>query len=605
MPKEFRNFSVRTAIIFLAAMAIFIAHGRSTAMGQELLGWVEDQAVMAGVVQNIDAIQDYAKRIDEFDNKYWRGIRALLFDPRFPLLDEEQVEVFHKVARDLLDVLDEIQEIAFVVHDISDKEIRLTVLIKSSTAGEQQGLVNRAINGLVKTSEGEHFAEGWVKASIKNLGVGQAGEWLLVSNSRKDMEELQKRIQGEGASGFRSMRDSRRFKLAEAGMQGTTAGNTVLSLFGNPKRLRSFFPAVTDEQWKAYRIEEMPSFGLRITLLSENPESSANANKPVTGKSLWAMIDCTVTLTYPPVGLGLYIDSSRPLDAFPDFPDPPTWCRAEYFDPEARFNAQKAIYEARSDKEKPTYEEIVVERNGEKYFSKIAEWRKCMTDADIQAVHHSEDPSKSWSLIMKPVKSAPASQAFAQAIVDRSNGFLRSSSGPRYYERVDCPFGLLYSERGNKTSIFVNDKWIIQGGQAGIMKMAGILENPDDRPVENEMTNILELIRRKSGIRGETFLFEYSSIKAEQSVYLNIETEMIQKKVMDRFQGSAFNDEMDRISDLPVNEYGYRAELTTRAERDSILGILFMLGITESLGDRVTVYSRTQDQLRIVRGFFR
>ncbi len=591
----------RFYLALLAPSLLFTGIQSRLCQGDEVLDWLDDNAALVAVASRPDLIVAAANDTDRWWNENWSGVGELFLHSEFPIIAIEQVESAQRIWTEVTELLENVDEVAFVAHSIGLNDLRFSLLIKS----DQEEAVSSVLDGLITSFSGVDSGGplGFLR-SIDNISFKKAGNWLVVSNSQPHLNAIAARIVGNAAgnSSFRSMTASRKYQMVEQFFLNAPEDYAVLRLFGNPARLRPLFVDISDERWRALQINELPSFGVQVLLF---PRDNASEGSEAT-EDLWLAIDGAVNFTVPLTGLGALVDSFRPIDIAVETPWEVAYAKVKAFDPGKSFAAEKVLFEDAPDT--ASYEEYLRSRYPEEYFGDIVASRLRRTD--LQAIFGIEaNPSGtevSGSMVLERVNSRSEAEDYFRGLVERTND-LPISADEKYQQNDTDGDDLVFAKPsgggdkpGAAEAVVLTQEWHMQGKMRHLMDMRDFLEE-DSRDSQCDVEPQLRRLERESNIRNAPFMVEWRSMK----VGVSHATQFEYDRLLQKYPGNDGWEKRHAVLDEPDNEYGYRMTIESVEDRDAVLAMLIRKAIARSIGDMLTHYSWNGTQLRIVRGFYR
>ncbi len=184
---------IKLAFNTVVLLSYFIC-GTVFSQDPSFLDYVEQNAVIAGNLQNIDRLLDEASSIERFQNEYTDAVASLLFDEEFGLVSAEQQETLNDSIQELEGALRSCEEVFFIVHELSDKHISLSVALRLAKKEDKTeftktiNLINTGLTAILKEAE-----KVLQTGSPIQFSLSDAGDWLILSNDKSAAAKLNNR----------------------------------------------------------------------------------------------------------------------------------------------------------------------------------------------------------------------------------------------------------------------------------------------------------------------------------------------------------------------------------------------------------------------------
>ena len=557
------------------------------------LKYVEENAVLAGDLKNIGLVLDEAFNIERFQNNYTDAVSTLLFDEEFGLVSEEQSEKLVESMDELQSVLRSCEKVFFIVHELSDKHIGLSVAFQMAKGEDKTDfvktikIVNSALTAVLNEASKVFDAESPIQFSLK-----ETGDWFILSNDDAAVEKLMSQL-GEDAGNYRSMSESRKYKRAVAGLKGRKDSRCVASFFGNPSKLRSLFSYIDDKTWDSYRVGELPSFGAKVYLLPENDEAS--------GSDLWLAFEATISKTQPAVGIGKYLNSFLPLKKIPELPGSIVSMSVESFDPKLRLDANNELTKSVKD---TSFVEDLASRFNPDVFGDVEQSIALRCNSTISVTYKAETYQGLHNLWIERVSSANGAGMYFDGRVKSNNKAY--SAKEQKFEAVEGRPGLFQAKinqdaqsRPFAESMFLGENYFVTGRFVDVNSF--VEDCLAGGPVDWTETcnNEHECIGKYLKLGPNVCLFQRVGWeRALDSASLKEDAVI---KQMFR------NDPPKFIKTITAkeNEFGVRFDVDDPKTRREALKIAVAKSAIKCLGNRVVFLENENERLRLVGGLTR
>lgn len=557
------------------------------------LKYVEENAVLAGNLQNIGLVLDEAINIERFQNNYTDAVSSLLFDEEFGLISEEQSEKLKDSMKELEGVLRSCEQVFFIVHGLSDKHIGLSVAFQKAKSEDKTEFVKtiKIVNGALTAVLNEASKVLDAKSPIQ-FSLRETGDWLILSNDDGAVEKLMSQL-GEDAGNYRSMSESRKYKRAVAGLKGRKDSRCVASFFGNPSKLRSLFSNIDDKRWHSYRIGELPSFGAKIYLLPENDEAS--------GSDLWLAFEATISKTQPAVGIGKYLNSFLPLKKIPELPGSVVSMSIESFDPKLRLDANGELTKSAKD---ISFIEDLASRFNPEVFGDVEQSIALRCNSTISVIYKAETYQGLHTLRIERVSSTEGAGMYFDGRVTSNNKAY--SAKEQKFEALEGRPGLFQAKinQDDRTkmfaeSMFLGENYFVTGRLVDVNSFVeDYLPNG-----QIDWTEICDdehkYIDNYLKLGPKVCLFERVGWeRALDSVSLKEDA-----VIKEMFRNNP--PEFRKAIGAKENEFGVRFHVHDSKTRREALKIVVAKSAIKCLGNRVVFLENEDERLRLVGGLMR
>lgn len=294
-------------ITFLLASAIWLSWSVSgwTQADHDVAYWLDRDATVLVNIGDVGTTYNQIKKLELFSNPRFVKAIQMLADDRFPIIDAKSSEEIMSRLFELETLVRSIKQISFAVHDLDDKQFHWSLFIRAESdaldkiQNGMQGIDDQLEKSVqpdkqVDPHDGPDDSRndpGQPDVDDHRLGeFRRVGEWLILSNHDSFLDALADRI---GDESFRSLGKSRKYQSIKKCQSPLNDRDGLITIYGNPVRMRNFFPGATQSDWDSWKISELPACGLNLVITD-----SMDGDQP---RPLM-LADAVVQYTRPAVG---------------------------------------------------------------------------------------------------------------------------------------------------------------------------------------------------------------------------------------------------------------------------------------------------------------
>jgi hypothetical protein len=352
---------------------------------------------------------------------------------------------------------------------------------------------------------------------------------LILSNYDPFLDALTDRISDEG---FRSLAKSRKYRSILKRASPLNDRDGLITIYGNPVRMRYFFPNVTQDQWEAWATGELPACGVNLVITGP---SDGNPAEPV------MLADVVVPFTRPATGWAATFQCYRPVEVPP--------LAVEPIELLAFSRNEAALFEEavrRDDTQQG--EGAAVDRWG----ALVRDLRlDNLNDAisrrqafcEMRYIGENQTAERPGIVSMERVLDTGAAQRFATAVAQLANdkyeqnlGSHRDDSGNWWTvppEQFDQNSGLDAFDRNRNSGIdFYNCQqdaytltgdWWVQGDMPAVRDQVALLANPEGEDHGQSIRDLVRNLTRQLGAEERPCILSYFTSDSWQENLDNLE----------------------------------------------------------------------------------
>lgn len=587
--------------------------------GADVLAWINSNAAVVVLCSHPDKIIDYVKSIRFDEDEQFISAIKLLTDSKFPLIHESRMAALSQIVSENANVLSKLDEVVFVGHDLSFDKSNWTIMIKTDeeTLGQLEDkwkkLTDLLRNAQQPLESNSDNGDSQDEPDNSDFQAVKLDKWLLISNSMESVQEISNRSKG-GILNSQSFAESRRFKILSSQFsKSNLASNTTIQILGNPVKLRALFPNITDSDWNAMRINELPSFGVQVFLVD-----SSDKNKQTVSPNV--VFEACLNFTYPRTGFGKLLACYKPIGEMPAIGIRPMYMKAIGFDPYERYLAQSEMYEKQNPNER--YMEMIEGRYADDprdYMKDVVPRVDATFSITFIPAESSDIPKASskvrkqyFPLIIERVKDPEASRRYAIGLIKKTNSFKHDRServlpidnnyGELFAINADSAYPGYQKNGGLEQSYYFDDDWYMTGAIFGIKQQLsalhlGLVDGEDRFPFE-PYSEMMSDLRRRFRLANEPFRIDLY----DQKFWLEVADLVQQIRIGEKNERG----QMGASSTNDDTPYEENSSLVIESTEDTKVMVEMHVkkALANAFGQQVIFYSQTENQLQIVGGLY-
>jgi hypothetical protein len=422
---------IQTLAIVLAVQLVANDHSEKVARQDEepFLEWIDADSALVVTIDGLDSVVQFIEGLETADNSYLTAATDYIFHPEFPLVHPDRRELIGSRALELAGKLQALGKIVLVVHKFDPKAtVELTILVELGEGKEKsaQDLGNAIVQllSLFRNAGSPLPANGTVESAgmneiLSNHSIEFRTDfrkgWFLLSNSEDAMNLILERMQGVRTD-FRVVAGNRRFQMIDQRLSRNAEFGPSIRVMGNPQHLRLLFPEISDHDWNANQVQELPGFGLQVALLKHRG-NKIEKNSPM------IVVEASVNFTLPLKGIAAVVAAHKPVNEIPRIGVVPEYVRVYGFDPQSLHDARRDRHDAVAGK--PEYDTMQVE----KYKDDPRDFmRDVLPRTDLICIvsyrgapRANDEKSLARGMMLERVFERPASERYVAGLVEGIN----------------------------------------------------------------------------------------------------------------------------------------------------------------------------------------
>ena len=470
----------------------------------------------------------------------------MLSDERFPIVATENSEAILLRLLELESLVGDIRQVSFAVHDIDEKEFHWSLFVRAeSEVLEKIQIEMLGIDGqLKKTVQPVDNATPPVK--LKNVeenpdepGFTDLGwaktrrveEWLVLSNHVPFLDGLADRVSNKSA---RSLGKSRKYEAIKKIKSRLSDRDGLVTIYGNPVRMRYFFPYQTQEEWDLLEIDEMPACGLKFVITDSLDEDQS---QPI------VLADAVVKFTQPAAGQSRMFQAYRSVEV-PPLAVEPIELLAFARDEAAVYAESARLFDAQ-------HGQGASEKKLINQFKAIGleNWKDAIARRqalyEMRFINEKHTADRPGLVSMERLRDSEFDPQFASAVTRFANNQHRQKlsmrvDGPNVFwtvptEQFEQNSGLRgFDRRRNSSADFyffnakydayaLADDWWVQGDMPAVQDQVNLLTEGEADDCGQPIRNLVEDLTRRLGSEDQPFMIKYFTKDAWQENLNNVE----------------------------------------------------------------------------------
>jgi hypothetical protein len=287
---------------------------------QDVAHWLDQDTTILINIPDVATTFEKIKSLEWFTNPRFIKAIQMLSDERFPIIDAESSEKIKLQLGELELLVHRVNQISFAVHDLDENQFHWSLFIRA-----ESDVLDKIQNGMLGIGEqlkktdkpvemvGREEAPAETNRPPDKSGLADAhsdkirrvGNWLIFSNHVSFLDALTDRI---GNESFRSLGQSRKYQSIIKRESPLNGRDGLITIYGNPVRMRHLFPGATQADWDLWKIDELPACGLNLAIVDRSEEDQSH---PI------ALADAVVQFTTPAAGWAKFFQFYRPVEIPP------------------------------------------------------------------------------------------------------------------------------------------------------------------------------------------------------------------------------------------------------------------------------------------------
>ncbi len=511
---------------------------------QDVAHWLDRDVILFSEIRDVATTYDRIRSLDVFSNPRFVKAIEMLADERFPIIETDNLEQIQMRLSELESLIGGVRQVSFAVHDLDEETFHWSLFIRAeSDVLDRIQLWMRGVNeqldktaqvgdpanppsrpeSVEKNSGDPESAElGWCK-------IRRVEEWLVLSNHTPFLEALKNRI---GDESFRSLGKSRKYLAIRKSKSPLNDRDGLVTVYGNPVRMRYFFPHWPKEEWDLSKISEMPACGLKIVIAEPTSEGEL---QPV------VLADAIVKYTQPAAGQARMYEFYRSVDV-PPLAVEPIELRVFARDEAAVYAESARLFDAlhgpgaAATKWTDHFKEIGLDN-----MTDVIPRRQAF--CEMRFINDAQSADRPGLISMERLLDIEAAHRFTSAITRFANDNhdqqltwrddgssvwwtipaerFEQNSGLNGFDRTRNSAVDFYNVR-HDAYVLTNDWWI-QGDMTAVQDQVNLLTSGEAKDHGQPIRNLVKDLTRRLGAEDQPFMIEYFTKDAWQENLNNVE----------------------------------------------------------------------------------
>jgi hypothetical protein len=600
--------------VFANLVLLTACKAQDNAVINDPYSFIEKDAAIVCVCHDFGPVISAISESLSDDTPHWKSAVSLITNPVRPIIHQDRFKLIVESIERASHSIGELKTLVVAVYDFGDSPDYLIALKGSENQlefiqnvyDEIELLLENSTEPLSKQADYAPSAKPVLKPDLQlQLSSRKTNEWLLFASKNERLNNVSNHIENNTG---RSIFDERRFALLRTEFEKDSDTGLILEAIGIPSRLRPLFPDLSDSNWKALKVDDLPSFGIRVFGKSHLKLASQKQRDEF---GLNFLVEGILRFTSPRTGFGKQLNSFKPIEEFPSFGVIPLYLRAESYDPFLKWEITKKLCNEGRSKGQPSFDEKVAESLKDDPRDFYGDFVP-RVDATFSIGYKPDidSPRQIFPLIIEHVADEGAEQRYVEGLVERAN---QMKMGLRQLERVkDIRTGKLFAINADSDNpgytksgfaeecYFYDQNWHLQGPYLGMCKQIDAFNENATTVVGQEWTKKFEYVRCLNGKKIEPFrVGYYSSLYWEILIDSRLPSEKIYRR-REHQEDARLDDgdilEQSRIllTDLEIIE-----QFPTTKERIPIALSRLSKALLSGFGEQFVLFHQNDNRLRM------